>query len=206
MACCGSSAASGQSDGSFYFASKRDPLTGVYNRRHLIEHLTAACADIARRRSQLAVLVLGVEKLPEINQRYGYDAADAAIAGVARRVGGNVRETDLLARYLGGKFVFVLDGGDAEQAAVAARRLLRAVASEPIATSAGPIDVRAEDRRRAGAASTASAPHALLQRAEEAYDLACKTNADRCLLFAPNVAPDHTRTQTLPSAMKSSAH
>jgi diguanylate cyclase (GGDEF)-like protein len=189
-------AASGQPDGSIYFASKRDPLTGAYNRRHLVDHLTAACADIARRRSQLAVLVLGVEKLAEINQRYGYDAADAAIAGVARRVGGNVRETDMLARYLGGKFVFVLDGGDAEQAMVAARRLLRAVANEPIATSAGPIDIVL---RIGGALAPehGRGAHALLQRAEEAYDLACKTNADRCLLFAPNVAPDHTRTQTL---------
>ncbi len=142
------------------------------------------------------MLVLGVEKLPEINQRYGYDAADAAIAGVARRVGGNVRETDMLARYLGGKFVFVLDGGDAEQAMVAARRLLRAVASEPIATSAGPIDIVL---RIGGALAPehSRGAHALLQRAEEAYDLACRTNADRCLLFAPNVAPDHTRTQTL---------
>jgi diguanylate cyclase (GGDEF)-like protein len=189
-------AGSGLPEGSVYFASKRDPLTGVYNRRHLVEHLTAACADIARRRSQLAVLVLGVEKLPEINQRYGYDAADAAIAGVARRVGGNLRETDMLARYLGGKFVFVLDGGDAEQATLAARRLLRAVANEPIATSAGPIDVVL---RIGGALAPehGRGAHALLQRAEEAYDLACKTNADRCLLFAPNVAPDHTRTQTL---------
>lgn len=189
-------AASGQPEGPVYFASKRDPLTGAYNRRHLLEHLTAACADIARRRSQLAVLVLGVEKLAEINQRYGYDAADAAIAGVARRVGGNVRETDMLARYLGGKFVFVLDGGDAEQATIAARRLLRAVANEPIATSAGPIDVVL---RIGGALAPehGHGAHALLQRAEEAYDLACKTKADRCVLFAPNVAHDQTRTQTL---------
>ncbi|MGA2792670.1 MAG: bifunctional diguanylate cyclase/phosphodiesterase [Roseiarcus sp.] len=189
-------AGSGQSGGSVFSASKRDPLTGAYSRSHLVEHLNSACADVARRRSQLAVLVLGVEKLTEINQRYGYDAADAAIVGVARRVGGNVRETDMLARYLGGKFVFILDGGDAEQATSAARRLLRAVSKEPIATSAGPIDVTL---RIGGALAPehGRGAHALLQRAEEAYDLACKTSADRCLLFAPNVAPDHARMQTL---------
>ncbi|MGO8798487.1 MAG: putative bifunctional diguanylate cyclase/phosphodiesterase [Roseiarcus sp.] len=184
----------GQPGGSAFSASKRDPLTGAYNRRHLVEHLNAACADVARRRSQLAVLVLGVERLPEINQRYGYDAADAAIVGVARRVAGNVRETDMLARYLGGKFVFVLDGGDAEQARTAARRMLRVVSSEPVATPAGPIEVSL----RIGAALAPEhgrGAQALLQRAEEAYDLACKTGADRCLLFAPNVAPDHARAQ-----------
>jgi len=182
-------AGSGQSGGSAFSASKRDPLTGAYSRSHLVEHLNSACADIVRRRSQLAVLILGVEKLAEINQRYGYDAADAAIVGVARRVGGNVRETDMLARYLGGKFVFILDGGDAAQATTAARRLLRAVSNEPIATSAGPIDV---SLRIGGALAPehGRGAHALLQRAEEAYDLACRTSADRCLMFAPNVAPD----------------
>lgn len=185
---------SGQPAASAVSASKRDPLTGAYNRRHLVEHLNAACADVGRRRSQLAVLVLGVESLPEINRRYGYDAADEAIAEVARRVSDNVRETDVLARYLGGKFVLVLDGGDAEQAETAARRMLRAVAGEPIATCAGPIDVCLHIGA-ALAPQHGRGAEALLQRAEQAYDLACKTRADRCVLFAPSVAPDHARAE-----------
>jgi diguanylate cyclase (GGDEF)-like protein len=176
--------------------SDRDPLTGVYNRNSLIERLNAACLEITRRRSQFAVFVLGIERLGEINQRYGYDVADEVIVAVARRVGENVRETDIFARYLGGKFVFVLDGGDAEQAATAARRLLRVISNDPIGTSVKPIDVCL----RIGAALAPQhgrSAHALLQRAEEAYDFACQSVADRYVLFTPTLASDNARLRAL---------
>jgi diguanylate cyclase (GGDEF)-like protein len=176
--------------------SEHDPLTGAYNRNALIERLNSACLELTRRRSQFAVFVLGIEGLAEINQRYGYDVADEAILAVARRVGENVRETDIFARYLGGKFVFVLDGGDAEQAATAARRLLRIISNDPIGTSVKPIDVCL----RIGVALAPQhgrGAHALLQRAEEAYDFACQSVADRYVLFTPMLASDDARMRAL---------
>ena len=176
--------------------SARDHLTGAFNRSHLIQRLDASCQDITRRRSQFVVFVLGIEKLIEINQRYGYDVADEAIVAVARRLSENVRETDVLARYLGGKFVFVLDGGDAEQAAIAARRLLRTISNDPIATSVKPIDVSL----RIGAAMAPEhgrTPHALLQRAEEAYEFACQGVTDRYVMFTPTLASDDARMRAL---------
>jgi diguanylate cyclase (GGDEF)-like protein len=177
-------------------ASVRDHLTGAHNRNYLTERLNAACQELTRRRAQFAVFVIGIERLAEINQRYGYDVADEAIIAVAQRLGENVRETDIFARYLGGKFVFVLDGGDAEQAATAARRLLRIISNDPIATSAAPIDVCL----RIGAALAPNhgrTAHALLQRAEEAYDFACQNVVERYVLFAPTLALDNARLRAL---------
>jgi diguanylate cyclase (GGDEF)-like protein len=148
------------------------------------------------RRRQLAVFVIGIEGLTEINQRYGYDIADEAIVAVARRVAENVRDTDIFARYFGGKFVFVLDGGDAEQAATAARRLLRIISNDPIATSVRSIDVSL----RIGAALAphhGRGAHALLQRAEEAYDFACQSAAERYVMFTSRLASDNARLQAL---------
>src|SRR5579864_2367927 len=67
----------------------RDPLTGAYNRSHLVERLNSACLNAIRRRSQFVVFVLGIERLAEINQKFGYDVADEAIVAVARRLGEN---------------------------------------------------------------------------------------------------------------------
>jgi diguanylate cyclase (GGDEF)-like protein len=177
-------------------SSKRDHLTGAYNRSYLIQHLNSVCAEAAQRGSQFAVLVLGIEGLVELNQKYGYEIADEAIVAVARRISENVRETDILARYLGGKFVFVLDDGDADQAATAARRLLRTISSDPIATSGNPINV---NLRIGGALAPehGRSAHALLQRAEEAYDFACQSTAHRYVLFTPTLAYDNARMRAL---------
>jgi diguanylate cyclase (GGDEF)-like protein len=174
----------------------RDQLTGAYNRTALVERLNAACLAATQRRSQFVVYVLGIERLTEINQRYGYDVADEVIVAVAGRLDENVRETDILARYVGGKFVFVLDEGDAEEAGTAARRLLRTISNDPIATSIEPIDVSL----RIGAALAPEHgrdAHTLLQRAEEAYDFACEGVEDRYILFTPTLAADRARMRSL---------
>ena len=173
-------------------SAARDLLTGAHTRNYLVERLNSACLEATRRRSQFVVFVLGIERLTEINQRYGYDVADEVIVAVSQRLAENVRETDIFARYFGGKFVFVLDGGDADQAATASRRLFRIISNDPIATSIKPVDVSL----RIGAALAplhGRSAHALLQRAEEAYDFACQSATDRYVLFKPTLAADNAR-------------
>ncbi len=139
--------------------SRRDPLTGAVGRGRLVEHINAQCAEIARRGAQFAVLIVGVERLQAINERYGYDVADAAIVAAARRLYDCVRATDLVARYLGGRFALVLESCDAEQCALLGRRILQA-AKEPIRIGEREGTLVVAHRRRARAETRTHRPGA----------------------------------------------
>ncbi len=144
---------------------------GLPERRAFSRALEARLALSQPGEAAFSVLIAGIENLGELNRRYGYEAADEAIAAVGRRLAGNVRSIDAVAHFAGGKFAALLSTAGEDQLAIAAARLTQRVSAEPIATSAGPISVSL----RIGAAI---APRhgrnacRLLQRAEEAFELA----------------------------------
>jgi len=140
-------------------------------------------------------MVAGIERLSEINRTYGYDIADEVIAVVAQRMQNTIRTTDLMARYSGGKFVLVLDNSDAEQSAIAIRRLLRAI-SEPVPTSGEPV--RAQLRVGAALAPRHGRnPQILLQRAEEAFEFACEAGGERYVVYRPGLTSKEARARAI---------
>ena len=168
-----------------YETSRRDPLTGAVGRGRLIEQINAQCAEIARRGAQFAVLIVGIDGLQNLNDRYGYDIVDEAIIASTRRLYESVRSTDTVARYLGGKFAIILDSCDAEQCALLGRRILRATSNAPIRLADRDIKISL----RIGAAIAPKhgrSAQALLQRAEEAYEIACR-GAGGVTLFDPAI-------------------
>ncbi|HLJ72349.1 MAG TPA: bifunctional diguanylate cyclase/phosphodiesterase [Roseiarcus sp.] len=165
--------------------AKRDPLTGAVGRGRLIEHINAQCAEIARRGAPFAVLIVGIDRLAALNERFGYETVDGAIVAVSRRLHDCVRATDIVARYLGGRFALVLDTCDAEQCALLGRRILQA-AKEPIRIAGREIRISL----RIGAALAPKhgrSAQALLQRAEEAYDFSCRSRGG-VMVFTPALA------------------
>jgi diguanylate cyclase (GGDEF)-like protein len=174
-------------------AARRDPLTGAYGRGRLIEHINAQCADLTRRSSQFAVLIVGIDRLTALNERYGSDVADEAIVTVARRLYDCVRTTDVVARYLGGRFAVVLDACDAEQCVVLGRRILQSTSKAP--TRVAEHDVKISLRIGAALAPKhGRSAQALLQRAEEAYELACRSGGG-VTIFAPALATRNAETR-----------
>jgi GGDEF domain-containing protein len=84
-----------------------DPLTGLLNRRGLLGS-AEVLAQLARRQgSRLAVLVVGVDHLKEVNDRHGDDAGDAALKGVATALEAALRRSDELGRTGGDEFTVV---------------------------------------------------------------------------------------------------
>jgi len=154
--------------------ARRDPLTGAVGRGRLVEQINAQCAETVRRNAQFAVLIVGIDRLQALNERYGYDIVDEAIVAVTRRLHDCVRATDTIARYLGGRFAVVLDTCDAEQCALLGRRILKATSSGP--TRLADRDVKISLRIGAALAPAhGRTAQALLQRAEEAYESACRS-------------------------------
>jgi two-component system cell cycle response regulator len=99
-----------------------DPLTGLYNRRHLsvlAEELHAA----AERQESVCVALFDVDQFKAVNDTYGHFAGDRVLVSLARQLRRNSRATDTALRYGGDEFLVLLVGMDATTAAEAAERL-----------------------------------------------------------------------------------
>ena len=101
----------------------RDSLTGLWNRRRLVEELDWLARD-ARPGS---VLVLDLDGFKQVNDRLGHDAGDELLRRVAQTVGGCVRRADIVARLGGDEFAVLLTGATPEDAARVAENIDRAV-------------------------------------------------------------------------------
>ncbi|MFB9883218.1 diguanylate cyclase [Planobispora siamensis] len=93
----------------------RDALTGLHNRRHLMQHLTSAIIEADDDRP-LSLALLDIDHFKQVNDRYGHRAGDEVLVAFAELLGRQVRRSDIVARYGGEEFVVVFAGADAEQA------------------------------------------------------------------------------------------
>ena len=112
--------------------ARRDPLTGLPNRRALEDALAREVPRAARAGAPLAALVLDVDRFKQVNDRHGHAAGDTVLAAVAARAAAALRAGDLLARVGGEEFVALLPGADLAAAVEAAERVRARVAAEPI--------------------------------------------------------------------------
>ena len=162
------------------YEAKFDRLTGAFNRDHMTKHLETSLDAALRSQKTVAVLIADIDNIAIINSAYGYDVADEVIAGLAERLRATMRETDVLARYAGNKFAFILETCDHEQMPIAAQRFLSIINQKPIETSAGAVH---SNLRIGGALAPRNGRTAqvLLQHAEEALELT-RTNASQPFL------------------------
>ena len=106
-----------------------DPLTGLPNRRHFMESLTAMLAEKTASGGRFALLLLDLDGFKEVNDALGHPVGDDLLVMVADRLRGALagEHAGFLARLGGDEFAVVLRGAGAEDAKTAARGLRRAV-------------------------------------------------------------------------------
>jgi diguanylate cyclase (GGDEF)-like protein len=103
----------------------RDPLTGLYNRRHLNDVLPAMFA-LARRHGQpLAAVVIDLDHFKQVNDCHGHLAGDDLLAGFGRLLATQLRRSDVACRYGGEEFCLLLPRASAQAARRKAAALLR---------------------------------------------------------------------------------
>ncbi|WP_221237071.1 diguanylate cyclase [Roseospira goensis] len=117
-----------------------DPLTGIGNRRQLMDQGDREMRRASRYGSPLSVLMLDIDNFKRINDTYGHAVGDNALKAMVQCCLGQLREIDMLCRLGGEEFVALLPETPPEAAAVAAERLRSAVGGMTMAVpETGPL-------------------------------------------------------------------
>ncbi|MBY6187024.1 GGDEF domain-containing protein [Marinobacter hydrocarbonoclasticus] len=157
----------------------KDPLTGLYNRAFLKQHLLLT-GERARRNGQpLTLVMLDLDHFKRVNDRHGHGVGDRALVAFGQRIADHLRAGDLLARYGGEEFCLVLSQTSLEEARQVLGKLHEVVHSQPFEVGAAyPITLTfsAGVSELGGDADT---PQALLERADRWLLKAKRSGRDR---------------------------
>jgi diguanylate cyclase (GGDEF)-like protein len=121
--------------------AQTDPLTGVLNRRSIIERLEAACSRARARGLPIALLFIDLDHFKEINDTHGHAAGDACLRAIINPIQAELRQSDVVGRYGGEEFVVILSSADAAAARPIAERILERVADVQVEGFGKPIRV-----------------------------------------------------------------
>lgn len=152
-------------------AAQHDTLTGLFNRRAITERLQEQWLRQRRRRSPLALLMVDLDDIKQVNDRYGHHEGDAMLMRFAELLRRSVRAEDLVGRMGGGEFLLVLPDTPSPAAQALGERLRQLARVERLGctlslglTLARPVD---------------PGPEALIQRADQALHHAKSKGRDR---------------------------
>lgn len=145
--------------------TRRDELTGLYNRRGFNEFLLRALAAAERDGACVAVIVIDLDEFKSVNDRHGHPCGDEILRQAATRLLGAARSTDFVCRIGGDEFAIVLSASAAE-AAVVADRAAVALAAQPFRVAASDVTQTASIGVATSDGSTLRDPEELLRAAD----------------------------------------
>lgn len=96
--------------------SKKDDLTGIFNRRYLIESLTYETSRSRRYKTPLSFAMFDLDHFKNVNDTYGHTTGDFVLKQFASVIKGRTRKTDILGRYGGEEFAIILTDTELESA------------------------------------------------------------------------------------------
>jgi diguanylate cyclase (GGDEF)-like protein/PAS domain S-box-containing protein len=94
--------------------SVRDPLTGLFNRRFMIESLIREIKRAERNQTQVGIIMADIDHFKQFNDKYGHAAGDIVLAKMGSFFKTRIRSSDVACRYGGEEFVFFLPESSAE--------------------------------------------------------------------------------------------
>jgi diguanylate cyclase (GGDEF)-like protein/PAS domain S-box-containing protein len=158
-----------------------DPLTGLLNRRGLIERLSQEIERAADKRAALSLIYLDLDDFKAVNDTYGHAAGDACLLEVAEALAESARLESGAARIGGDEFILLLPRTDAGQLAHVMERLQLAIG---LAGKAHPWSVSASLGGLTLIPQSAVSPQTLIERADEAMFRAKRSGKGRSYIAA----------------------
>jgi two-component system, cell cycle response regulator len=119
----------------------RDALTGIWNRRMILEILGRECARAARASAPFGVVIADLDHFKRINDTLGHLGGDAVLLEASRRMSSVLRPYDAIGRYGGEEFLIILPGIDEASAVAVAQRMRQVINEAEVATPTGKIHV-----------------------------------------------------------------
>jgi two-component system, cell cycle response regulator len=118
-----------------------DGLTGLLNKRALLDIASDKVAAAVRFGRHLSVLVVDIDFFKKVNDMHGHDVGDLVIRGLGEILRRAKRTTDAVARFGGEEFVVICEETDAKGAMLLAERVRKEVEARVFATQSGPLKV-----------------------------------------------------------------
>jgi two-component system cell cycle response regulator len=180
--------------------SRVDRLTGAFNLHYLEVYAPRLAARCRAARRPVAVLMIDVDHLKQINEAHGHAGGNHALRGVANRATSALRPSDLVARMGGDEFVVVMPETDLDAAFQIAERLRGRINDAPIQGVAVTVSIGAAASRPDGEEEL----DATLQRADAALYEAKGGGGNRVIADGGGETP-HTPLENFSSAVLSTS-
>jgi len=116
--------------------SKTDPLTGVSNRRHLMELVEHELRQARRYRRSLSLVMVDLDHFKRVNDDHGHQVGDQVLVAAVDAIRRSVRDSDVIGRYGGEEFLLLLPNTDEDGAREVAERCRRLIAEARVGTIA----------------------------------------------------------------------
>ena len=144
-----------------------DDLTGLYNRKHLMETLTSEVIRSGRHRHPFTLLIIDIDHFKQVNDTHGHQSGDDVLCRLAAVFRETIRDCDYVARYGGEEFIVLLTEIEPQLSLEAAERIRKRTAQETIHSGEESISITVS----IGAAffpGDGDTPQALIQEADRA--------------------------------------
>lgn len=170
----------GEARDTLHHLAAHDSLTGVFNRRAILERLEQEVARAAREGGRLFVGMCDLDHFKGINDTLGHQAGDDVLAVFTRRITGRLRAYDCVGRYGGEEFLVITPAGGKPDPRCIYERLRAEVERAPIPTRAGDVTLTVSIGVAAG--SGTSTVDGLVEAADRALYRAKAQGRNRVIL------------------------
>ena len=170
-----------------------DDLTGVGNRRHLLQRLTEECARSERSGQPFALLVVDLDGFKMINDTHGHAAGDACLQHFTLMAQTRLRPGDMLARTGGDEFCIVLPASTLREGAMIARRVLEVCRDDAAQCVGADIPIAVSIGVAQWTHEIGAFPDRLIAAADQALYAAKNDGKNRHAIYdhAPPLAPGY---------------
>jgi diguanylate cyclase (GGDEF)-like protein len=170
-----------------------DDLTGVGNRRHLLQRLTEECARSERSGEPFALLVIDLDGFKAVNDTFGHAAGDACLQHFTLMAQTRLRPGDMLARTGGDEFCVVLPASTLREGAMIARRVLEVCRGDAEACAGAEVPISVSIGVAQWTREIGAFPDRLVAAADHALYAAKNEGKNRCAVYdpAPPLVPGH---------------